>query len=579
MKLYRCVAWQIGLFLSCGLAWSQAIDPSRASATIGQPLDLRLLVRPAPELGSARFDRRCIHADVEIGDRWLVNATMQVDIGTPDDEGLSAVRLSHPTIVDEPIVHLRLSMICGAPYSREFNVLAHAPRESKTLAQPQRPASTRSATTAHASRPVLAMVPADAPTTAAMAPGHEARPDHHATFNASAADKPAVSGELQALARSVMNLVQAAGLDARAGPGGAGIEARFDPAIALDTADNKYLLQELHRLRNEQQQTSSAIASLHARLARADDERWAQAVWMACAALAALLAFGLLLRISDALLPALARRIKRAPVAEPQKEAQWQPAPRADPETGTRGVIQPPQTVASREAAWKAVTGVDQAIDFDPTPGMLAWTADAHSSGHTAKAPVERLATTDGALPDGLVSPRTGRWAHASFGPASLDHHRVTRELRDGINSAIDEGYLGFAATMLEKTLHSDAGKYPWLLMRLLDVYDQLGQPENHERVCAEIAALYNVRPPTYRAAATEHDHASVVGLEHSGVWPALQTAWQGREAADLIASLLLRSEHGVELDLADFAELLFLHELAQIREHEPLAPNLATAV
>jgi hypothetical protein len=176
----------------------------------------------------------------------------------------------------------------------------------------------------------------------------------------------------------------------------------------------------------------------------------------------------------------------------------------------------------------------------------------------------------DRASPEDEQHARARRWAKASFGPASLDHD-IVRPLRDSIDDAIARGYLGFAATMLEQALYSGTGKHPWALMRLLDIYSALAQPDNHDRVCAEIETLYSVRPPSYLdRRATDHDDASAPCeaslLDTLVDWPALCAAWASDGAAALLETCLLRGKNKFELDISTFADLLFLHELAQTR-------------
>jgi hypothetical protein len=343
-------------------------------------------------------------------------------------------------------------------------------------------------------------------------------------------------------------------------------------------AQNKYLVQELQRLRSEQQQASTAIASLHARLARTEDDRWLQAGWMTFAALAGLFAFGLIARLGDGLIPLLARRW-RLTREEPDAQALRHRSARrqnvgVDDLQDALAVARPihhPPSVRPRDvvelAADTASASALQPIDFDNGPSTPT------TSGGTPSvtSPIERGGTPD--LTDDQRE-RAQRWAKASFGPASLDHNLV-RPLRNDIDNAIALGYLGFAATMLEQTLYSGSGKHPWALMRLLEVYEALGQPDNHDRVCAEIEALYSVRPPSYRSTRPEPSdlQATPSLLETLADWPALCAAWAHADAPALIETCLLRGKNRFDLDLQTFADLLFLHELAEIRDTERLEP------
>ncbi|MEY4750982.1 MAG: hypothetical protein RIQ60_3196 [Pseudomonadota bacterium] len=316
MTQHRTLVWLIGLSWSGMLAHAQAIDPGPASAVIGQPLDMRVLVRPAPDLGGARFDRRCIHVDARIGDRWVKNSALQVEIGRPDEDGLYGVRLRHASPVDEPIVKLRVGMICGATYEREFDILAmpvhrlpDADVKTKSKAAPSR----RNSTELHSTTtfPPIAIEATSNPPQIKKSTS-AAPPPNVGDLENLLATAPTSTGtpDSQAMLRSIIKLLQSTDATDSIAPL-ASSDVRFDPIKARETADLNYLAQELSRLRQEQQQASTAIASLQARLAQADANRWTQSIWTASAALATLIGFGLLVLVGDAVLPAVASRLRR----------------------------------------------------------------------------------------------------------------------------------------------------------------------------------------------------------------------------------------------------------------------------
>jgi hypothetical protein len=598
MKLCRILVWiLVSMLGGWSLAHGQAIDPSPASATIGRPLDLRLLVRPAPDMGGARFDRRCIQAQARIGDHRVPNNAWQVEIGQVDEDGLYGVRLRHAQLVDEPVVQLQINMICGAIYQREFDILATPGPASSPVPPSDAGRRNTRASQGHRSAEIIPASPTQpqSPQGAQFAPrpaeSHAGRIETAAaSIETTLAAAPPGSGSAdpQAMLRSIMKLLQTTnGVDSRSTL--AGSDYRFDPVSARETADNHYLLQELGRLRQEQQQAATAITSLHARLTRAETDRWTQSVWVASATLAALLAFGLLMRTGDALVTGITARLKRRreageashlsnPGSVPRPAAPaLQPHVRLEPVSpwARQPAPQPPTALQPGTVAETA-----DIIEFDVAPAGSSRQVTPSTSVPAARLPSTWVSGADTTWP-GLAdpaappAPRTAestgknRWAHASFGPVSLDHHLVT-PVRDGVKAAIEGGYLGFAATMLEKTLYAGAGKHPWLLMQLLEVYERLNQPENLERVSAEIEALYSVQTPSTPTPGVPPDTTSLTaegGLELCETWPALRATWADPEAAAFIANLLVKQDKGPRYNLPTFSDLLFLHELAQIRE------------
>jgi hypothetical protein len=58
------------------------------------------------------------------------------------------------------------------------------------------------------------------------------------------------------------------------------------------------------------------------------------------------------------------------------------------------------------------------------------------------------------------------------------------------------DGYHGACIALLEHALQSRPGKNPRLLLRLLELYRHLQQEANHDRVAAQLEALFNLRVP-----------------------------------------------------------------------------------
>ena len=374
---------------------------------------------------------------------------------------------------------------------------------------------------------------------------------------AAIAPRPAGSSDVDALARSVLRLFQAAGLDLQKSSQGLLDLRRPDPAASLALADSKYLMQEVQRLRSETQQSATAIASLHARVERAESDSWLHATWAVLAVIAGLITLVIAVRVAELVAPALLRRFSRRS-GDTARSADKQVAQGSSIEQYLNDIGARAATTTIERAVTQPAPPVPEAppLTFDASELLLAPTSV--GSAQTEDKPAGR--------PSQAI-PQVNRWSRAEFGPPSLDHRRV-RLHRDDIDKAIRDGYLGFALVMLEQLLHSGEGKHPWVLMRLLDVYRQLRQQDNHERVCAEIEALYSVRVPSYNA---EPDHPEDDDtIEQLDEWPNLRVAWPGHNVSPVIAMHLLRGDRQANHTLAAFADLLFLHELAEIRDAQP---------
>jgi hypothetical protein len=558
MKVMPVLACAAGLWSVA--AFGQSIDPTGARATIGDPIDLEVQVRTTPELGAARLGRSCVQAQVLDGQRLIDDDALAIDIGPASDDGLNRLHIRHASLVGEPVVHARVTLTCGANYTREFTVLPRDRTEPTTRAP--RSSATRLGLrrTAHSSNPPR---PGREQTSSQSASTPTLLADSKTPVTSSPADsrtapEPRIGGgDVEALARSVLRLFQAAGLDLQRSSQGLLDPRQSDPAVSLAAADSKFLLQEVQRLRSESQQSATAIASLHARVERAESDRWLPASWAVLAVIAGLVTLAAAMRVADLAAPLLLRRFSRRTRDAVGQAKQSSSIEQYLSDIGARPPAKATTTVIDRAATPTAATAPEHmALAFEDAQLPAAEAAIAVQM--KAAAPI---------VPLNAPKAHANRWAHAEFGPASLDHRRV-RKHRGDIDKAVRDGYLGFALVMLEQLLHSGEGKHPWVLLRLLDVYRQLRQQDNHERVCAEIEALYNIRVPSYDAEQFDVDACET--LDQLDEWPALRLAWSCDLASPLIASCLLRGDRQVDRDPATFADLLFLHELAEIREAPP---------
>ena len=160
------------------------------------------------------------------------------------------------------------------------------------------------------------------------------------------------------------------------------------------------------------------------------------------------------------------------------------------------------------------------------------------------------------------------RWPDADFGHPSLDTTVASTDLLQELAPSVSESPVG-VALVLEQRLQELPGKCPWILLRLLELYRQMAQPWNHERVAAQLEALYNIRIVSM-AAESSRDEA---GLEDCpDVLDSVLQAWSQEDPAPALARLLLRTTAIPALDKPVFEEILLLHGIVQQRQSPWLA-------
>lgn len=250
-------------------------------------------------------------------------------------------------------------------------------------------------------------------------------------------------------------------------------------------------------LRTEQQQARAQLAALQSRLERAERDPWRDAAIVA----------GTLAGLTLSLLAA--RGVREATLPR------WH-AP------------------ASRRPMENRPTASPQADPPQPLP-----------------APAMSLAPIPAEPPPSPAS----QWpAHTDFGLPTLDT-LASADLRDTLASHRDTSPIS-CVVALEERLQDGSAKCPWILLDLLDLYDALEQPWNHERVAAQLGALYNVDG--------DPRHARSQGLADQPAALALVlSAWQQDDPAAALGPLLLRGSAPVTLDFTTFEEVLLLHSLA----------------
>lgn len=516
--------WQQGIGAAVLLAWtghacSQSVDTSMARAVVDQPLSMSVLVRGF-DWPASRLTPDCLQVQIQQGESGDTIAPVRVRTIPSGDDGRVLVQISSPQRVTDTVLAGRLSLLCGADYTREFTVLADPPT---TASAPGRTAPT-SAPPGPGKRTDKAPPAPPAPSVAASTTAMPPAPGH-----------PVDEAHLQRLVNAVVTAMA--------------LTSASLPAPPPPLPENPVAAQPWQDLREEQRQTRATLAALAAKIDRSEREAWRDAVLVMAAVIglsasllvARLIREGLMPRMGTSG-PAAAHRLRRERQRLRSRLEQG-----ADPPTP-----QPP-TDPARQAV-PAPVPVPTSTGQDP--GMVAWSPPAVAS--SASDPHDHPAT-----PDSSHLPATGRWPDADFGHPNLDTTSASAQLLDELEPHVAESPIG-VAVVLERRLQELPGKCPWILLRLLDLYRQMAQPWNHERVAAQLEALYNVRIPPMDPAATPTD----AELEaYPETLDRIQHAWSLDDPAAALSCLLLRPTAIEVLDQPAFEDVLLLHGIVQQRQ------------
>lgn len=514
------------------LADAQSIDVSQARLRLGEPIALALHVQAGDLPAGQRLAPECIHAEIDFGETHL--SAGQLQIRTRADGTATRVTLSHPDELSEPIAKVRVELLCGPEFAREFTILGDPPLAGHHA----RVASAAAPSRQRAHRPRVA------PQSAGTAP------DPAAPARQTTGASPALSdSQLGAVAAAVMALLrtQPAPGEAPGAPAGTGAPPRLQPVHDGASPDllRQSLLDELDRLHHEQGQTAQALNALLSRIDHQDRSRSMLALWLGGTVVLTLC----LAWLGPASWRMLSQRLQqRQPVApKPKPAVSWVDALPA------AGMTAP----AARTQPYPAdmYQTVQPASPAEQKPATPEHTTDPHGD-----APDQMLATLDWPQPspDTAAKAHAQGWSSADFGQATLERGEFGNLLKD-VDVLMAQGYPGACAVVLEEALQSGPGKPPALLLRLLDIYQALEQPWNHERVCAQIEALYNVQIP-----AMDGTDQLDMGLEAMpDLLRVLTSVWRQPDCADALGQLLVRPCAVPAFNLATFKDLLLLQAVA----------------
>lgn len=506
--------WAIAVFGMAASAPAQTIDTSAARATVGSPLRLTLRVRDF-EPGPASLGRDCLQADVQQGDpatpalplplRWFSSARA--------GEGDTWVTLTSAQAIEEPVLRIKVALLCGASFIREFTLLAEPP-------PPARPTQE----TASVKRPARRAEPSIPPAPKAAAAAVDQDPGH-----------PLAAMPVTDPARAIEHLPPEPGASADAVIDRVAATAVVSQSASpLTDAFVQLWQQDMQAVREDLRQSRTALAGMSARLERAERDTWQ--LWGGLAAIAAGLA-------TTAMLWRVIREVRLRRFMRIDLPVATTAPASVDPDTPA---AQP------RPVAPPASTRPSEPIEAIPTHTP---TSAAEPPASDTADPVETIAW------DEPADNPSSRWSQSDFGQPALDETRHA-ELFAKVDAMTAGGHHGISVAVLENALQSRVGKSAGILLRLLDLYRLLHQPWNHERVSAEIEAIYNVQVPSIEQAEEGRNLD-----EHAQTWQAITLSWGSTAAAGQLEQVLVRPTRIEVLDLAAFRDALMLHTMCTLQD------------
>lgn len=540
-------AWGIGA--ACVATAQHSVKLESDTAVLEQPLAVALQLRPG-DAAQTEMPVACVQVNLRYGEFEVPPG--QVHVSTQPVPGADHLRIaiSSALLVNEPLVHLRLTVTCEPRLQQQWTLFADPappPGPIRTAMPDGQWLDSAAGITALTDGrraaaadpvPVSSVVPirrAAATPTASQAAG--VRPATRKPAG-SAAGRPA-SARIGSEPTARLQLAPA--------PEPAEVERVFQAVLAAlqrhttpapPAVSSDPLHSELRQLRREYEQLQATTAALQTQLERLQQAAAAPAAghwglsarwvaremlpWMALPLLVALLAW-MLLRLNrsddDALEGVDLDRARPAA----RRRAAGQASQRGhtgNPRHATRHPAAPTTAKAPSSAPFAAPALPAGRLELPPAP------ADAFSS-----------ATVE---------------------------HTLPADMRQQLEQLIHDGDLDSAMILLEFHLSQESGKSAPMLLALLDIYHLRSEAAEAARVTRQLNSLFNVR-----SLAAGPDDGS--GLEaHPATLRSIVAQWDGPHAREVLKNLMLRPTAVEELQLSAFRDVLALYELAGLRDGEP---------
>ena len=537
LRLIRVLPAGLVLLAAHGGSLALSLGSPQGQALLGQPLDLAV---PVQFDSSDSVNGQCVAVEVWYADEPLPEAMVRtaVTLQRGQLDGVLRIRTGRP--VNEPVVSLAVTAGCAPRITRRYVLLADVPslaRAPMTLGSPEGLPRT---TVPRAAAP-LKLGPG-AGVGGAPAP-RRAAPPAVGPRGAAASRSPREPGLRTERAR--LQLAPAAELAIERNPtlkNSADLQAvpqsdnpQRGAAAALWRALNQELQQsvqnteriaaleaEIAALKKERAQSASTIAGLSRQLSQSQDERYANPLVYALAAVAAL---------ALAALGGLAWRTRQRP-----RGAWWDSDEEAS--AGETEVPVPAPQVAEPPPA-------PVPADAPPAPAL----APLGAMGHAA--------------PSGFAGPQPGQVE------ALLD-------LQQQVAFFESLGQQVQAAAVLQRHIDGKPATSPWAYLELFHLYQAMGRMEEFDRLKRSFHLTFNAHVPPF----ADTGEAGV-GLEASpDTLARIAALWPSAGGMAMIETLLCQPTGDCEevLTLNAYRELLLLcavgHEALAMPAVAPSAPR-----
>lgn len=554
------------LFGAAASAGAIGFGEASPAATLGQPLDFSVELRLAP---GETVAPGCVRAVVRLADvaqpAGAVSATLQA--GARGETALIRVRTRERIV--EPVVTVDVAAGCPAVLSRQFVLFADPPERvarpvsaDAVLQVPPQATSAAPATAPAASRAApsntpsanLSAPPAAGPPNVAAAPAPAvgrapaARPAARPRRAVAAAPRPAPAPRPR--------LVLDAAPPAPAAPAPMVLS---DEALALIEQTNEAVKAAIAEIKASQARLAAQDAELQRLRAEAAAQRAReQQLRDAAAAAAARTRWVMPLVLASLALLALAGWLWwRVRVVEGERRLAWQEAARRAPPAPPAVPPAPSQVPLlverSVRTAGAAALGAGLAPVHEPSPSELPEPAPA-----VALAPEPPAQQT---LP--LPSAGAGEEGRDVSAEELID-------LEQQAEFFVVLGQDDAAIDLLVSHLRDTGGASPLPYLKLMDIYQRLGDAEAYGRTRDRFNHRFNAHAPAWdrhaQAARTLEDYPQVIHWLQQ-VWP------RPLDAMAELETLLFRRDGGELFDLPAYRELLLLYALARDRLDDASAP------
>jgi hypothetical protein len=517
------------------------------TAVLEQPLAVALHLRPA-DAAQSEVPVACVQVDLRYGEFDVPPGQIHVSTQPVPGSGHVRIAVSSALLVNEPLVHLRLTVTCEPRLQQQWTLFADP-------APPPGPPRTAmpDGQWLDSAAGIAALAGGGRTAAADPVPVPGAAPARHAagtrTARKAAGARPAATRKQagRAVARPATaraGSAPAARLQLGPAPEPAEFERLVEavlavlqrhPSAALPAGLPDPLHGELRQLRLEYEQLQATTAALRAQVERLQPPAAAPAAWHWSAS-ARWVAREMLPWM--ALLPLVALLV-------------W-------------------MLLRHKRSGDDPLEGVDLDRARPPSPRRTAGPppqrGHARNLRHTPQHdPTARPPST----PPSVASALPGRHLELPRAPAdtfsaATVEHTLPADMRQQLEQLIRAGDLDSAMILLEFHLSQESGKSAPMLLALLDIYQQRREAAEAARVARQLNSLFNVRGP-----AAGPDDGS--GLEaHPATMRSIVAQWDGPNAREVLKNLMLRPTAVEELQLSAFRDVLALYELAGLRDGQP---------